>query len=90
MTIQMTETQAMTELIGKPVTMQRRTHAGVETILGSITTPLEIQEIEGQEVITAVTIQGSVVATKVAGMTIISESEPVTIEMIETGAITLL
>ena len=89
MTIQMTETQAMTELIGKPVTMQRRTHAGVETILGSITTPLEIQEIEGQEVITAVTIQGSVVATKVAGMTI-SESEPVTIEMIETGAITLL
>ena len=89
MTTKMTETQAITELIGRLATVERQTPAGTETILGSITTPLEIQEIEGREVITAVTIQGSVVAAKVAGMTI-SESEPVTIEMVEIEAVTLL
>ncbi len=91
MTIQMTETQAMTELIGKAVEMKRQTQAGTETIIGAIVTPLEIEEIEGQEVITALSIEGMITTIKIAGIpSLIEVEESVRIEMLPTTAVTIL
>ena len=67
--IEMTEAEAMVELIGRPVAFERETPFGTETIVGSICTPLMIEETEtGAECITAVSISGEIVETHIAGL----------------------
>lgn len=90
--IKMTEAQAMTELIGKPVIMTQRTMTGAETIVGWITTPLMIEETaEGEETITHATIEGMIVSTHITGIPLPIETEtPTRIELLPITEITLM
>ena len=89
--MQMTEAQAMATLVGLMVTVERRTHTGTETIVGTITTPLVIEQHEGREVITHVTVEGEIVTETVTGLPLpITVEEPVTLEMIPAHTVELL
>ena len=68
--LEMTEAEAMAHLIGQLVTVTRGTQSGTETIVGVITTPLMIEEEAktGAEVITAVSIEGEIVESHIAGL----------------------
>ena len=63
------------ELLERLVTVERPTPAGVELIVGHIVTPLAVEEIEGREVVTAVSVEGAVVETRITGLPMPIEEE---------------
>jgi hypothetical protein len=81
MTTPMTEAEAMEKLMGKPVMVEVLTAVGSETVLGSVITPLLIENEE----VTHVTVQGSVIGERITGLPIPVENRegvPVTLELV--------
>ena len=58
-------------MIGKRVIVQRATHTGTETILGHIVAPMELMG----ELVTHVTVEGTVTVERVAGLPLPLEPE---------------
>jgi len=89
--IRMTEAEAMEKLVGRMVRVTLPTHSGSEEILGSVTTPLMIEETEMGEVITHASIEGMVVAERVTGLPLpIEEERSIRIELLPVSKLELL
>ena len=74
--LHMTETEAMAGLIGRPATITEPTHTGERTILGAVATPLFIETTEaGEEIVTALTIEGAVILERITGLPLPLEPE---------------
>jgi hypothetical protein len=81
----------MKTLVGRIVRVERPTHTGAETIVGAIVTPLVIEEHEGHEVITHVSVEGEIIAETITGVSLpITVERPVTLEMIPAHTVELL
>jgi hypothetical protein len=88
--IKMTETEAMAELVGRLAVVTTPTATGTETVVGRVTTPLVIEEIEGEEVITHATVEGMMVAETITGLPLPIETErPARLEMVPVGMVEL-
>ena len=67
---------------GSLVMVVRATQVGTEEILGRVTMG-EIEEVEGHEVMTHITVEGMILTTHIRGLPLpIEEEKPVTLEMI--------
>jgi hypothetical protein len=67
---------------GSLVRVTRATHVGTEEILGRVMMG-EIEEVEGHEVMTHITVEGMILTTKIRGLPLpIEEEKPVILEMI--------
>ena len=64
-----------TEILERLVTVVRPTHAGTELIVGHTVAPIMAEEIEGREVVTAVSVEGAVVETRITGLPMPIEEE---------------
>jgi len=79
----MTEAEAERRLIGRLVVYQRPTETGEQMIVGSVRHPLTIEEIEGEEAVTLVTIEGMIVTEIIEGLPFpIEVEEPMRDEMV--------
>ena len=86
----MTEKEAMQKLIGKVVTVTRLTQWGLEEIVGSITTPLWIEDTSDEdEEVTHVTVTGQIVVNHINGMAI-EEDTAITLEIWPIEEVTIL
>lgn len=70
-------------MIGTKVLVTHKTATGTQTTFGHVVTPMMIEEIEGQEIVTHITVEGQVIATKINGLPgVIEEERAVRFEMI--------
>lgn len=67
---------------GSLVEVTERTHYGTRTILGSVTRGL-VEEVEGEEVMTHITVTGMVTVAHIGGLPLpVEVEEPITLTMI--------
>ena len=73
--LHMTEAE-VAGLVGRLAMITEPTHTGERTIFGAVTTPLFIETTEaGEEIITALTIEGTVILERITGLPLPLEPE---------------